>query len=346
MPPVNKFTLKSCLYRYICGKGLFIPLLFIIWYILHYLLSSSSSSETRIPNNYKFSLLNGRDRINSLHDGEMSLFKKLSNIDTLIMVPGHAVLQKLDLNQVWDDENSWYLLPYQKGHNFPQIIKQHISEAIDLTIKNDNSILIFSGGETRANVGPLSEGASYFFAANTLNKMKNHLQGRVYIEEHARDSFENLIFSICRFKEVTGTYPSKIYVVGFDFKRQRYENLHRYAIGYPSQSFKYIGLKPENELFPFEDALNGEKEAVENFKNDYYGCSNELFSKIVKRNPFIVPIPYELTAPELRDLLHWCGPQLYTEAHTSTSKSVLPWLMSQRERKMKGLRGSSALKIE
>ena len=306
----------------------------------------SSLKTSGIDNFDKLSLLNGRDRINSLYDGEKSLFKKLSHVDTLIMVPGHAVLQKLDLNYIWDDEESWFLFPYQKGHNFPQIIKQHISTGIDMAIKNENSILIFSGGETRANVGPLSEGASYFFAANTLNEMKNNLQGRVYIEEHARDSFENLIFSICRFKEVTGTYPSKIYVVGFDFKKERFEKLHRYAIGFPAKSFKYIGLKPEQQSFPYQAALNGEKKAIESFKQDYYGCGNELFSKIIKRNPFVVPIPYELTAPELRDLLHWCGPQLYTEAHSTTSESTLPWLMSQKERRRYGLRGPSALSIE
>jgi hypothetical protein len=35
---------------------------------------------------------------------------------------------------------------------------------------------------------------------------------RTLTEEHARDSFENLLFSVCRFRELTGTYPYNITV--------------------------------------------------------------------------------------------------------------------------------------
>lgn len=34
-------------------------------------------------------------------------------------------------------------------------------------------------------------------------------------EEHARDSFENLLFSVCRFRELTGSYPHNITVSPF-----------------------------------------------------------------------------------------------------------------------------------
>ena len=35
---------------------------------------------------------------------------------------------------------------------------------------------------------------------------------RALTEEHARDSFENLLFSVCRFRELTGAYPQNITV--------------------------------------------------------------------------------------------------------------------------------------
>lgn len=38
------------------------------------------------------------------------------------------------------------------------------------------------------------------------------VRGRALTEEHARDSFENLLFSVCRFRELTGTYPHNITV--------------------------------------------------------------------------------------------------------------------------------------
>lgn len=59
------------------------------------------------------------------------------------------------------------------------------------------------------------------------------MKERMITEEYARDSHENLIFSICRFSEMTGNYPDQITVVGFEFKRKRFEDIHRYSISYP-----------------------------------------------------------------------------------------------------------------
>lgn len=41
---------------------------------------------------------------------------------------------------------------------------------------------------------------------------KEDLRQRALTEEHARDSFENLLFSVCRFRELTGMYPHNITV--------------------------------------------------------------------------------------------------------------------------------------
>lgn len=54
-------------------------------------------------------------------------------------------------------------------------------------------------------------------------------------EEFARDSYENLLFSICRFHEYTGNYPRNITVVSFEFKRKRFIEFHRYALKFPSE---------------------------------------------------------------------------------------------------------------
>ena len=40
-----------------------------------------------------------------------------------------------------------------------------------------------------------------------------------YAEEFARDSYENVLFSIARFKELTGHPPRNVTVVGYEFKR-------------------------------------------------------------------------------------------------------------------------------
>lgn len=137
-------------------------------------------------------------------------------------------------------------------------------------------------------------------------------KNRVFLEEFARDSYENLLFSICRFYEIAGSYPTKVTVIGFDFKSHRFTDLHRAAIGFPAGNFTYIGLKPKNENFLHSRAVSGELIAASQFRKDMYGCSNpSLLNKRETRNPFKRTIPYELSCPDLRKLLLWCGPGLF-----------------------------------
>ena len=128
-----------------------------------------------------------------------------------IIVAGHAVLRLNKMSKAERDDASWYLLSYQKDQGFPGIITSHIKKGIDLAKKDNNAVLFFSGGQTRKDVGPISEAASYYYLAEE-KKWMGTINQRTYLEEYARDSFENLLFSICRFREVTGDYPSKVTV--------------------------------------------------------------------------------------------------------------------------------------
>ena len=48
---------------------------------------------------------------------------------------------------------SWYLLPYQLDQGFPSIITSHIKKGIELVRKDEDSLLLFSGGQTRQDTG-------------------------------------------------------------------------------------------------------------------------------------------------------------------------------------------------
>lgn len=79
---------------------------------------------------------------------------------------------------------------------------------------------------------PISEAQSYLSLARTLNLIPASssigtqtdplpLSMRITTEEFALDSYQNLLFSIMRFKEVTGRWPGKVTVVGYGMKRRR-----------------------------------------------------------------------------------------------------------------------------
>ena len=90
--------------------------------------------------------------------------------------------------------NCRYLLSYQKGKGLPQAIAGHIRAGIILANKDPEALLVFSGGETRAVTGPLTEGGSYFHVADAMNLWppESTVRSRTVTEEFATDSFENL----------------------------------------------------------------------------------------------------------------------------------------------------------
>ena len=129
---------------------------------------------------------------------------------------------------------------------------------MDIAAQDPSALLIFSGGETRPAAGPRSEAQSYWMVAE-LSKWWQHdvddtagggqwsVRSRTSTEEFARDSYENLLFSICRFHELTQRYPEAVTVVGFTFKRDRFVQLHAPAIRYPPSQLSYAGLDPTSQ---------------------------------------------------------------------------------------------------
>ena len=129
------------------------------------------------------------------------------------------------------------------------------------------------------------------------------------------------MFSICRFKEVTGSYPTKITTVSFTFKRRRFETLHAPALGWPKESFNYIGVDPPTSTgFNLQRSTEGEmKNAAAPFESDPYGCSSPILQQKRKdRNPFSRTPPYPLSCPEMSELLKYCGPDFFP-------RDNLPW---------------------
>ncbi|XP_052881014.1 uncharacterized protein LOC108466627 isoform X1 [Gossypium arboreum] len=137
-------------------------------------------------------------------------FTKLKN---LVMVAGHSVYTSSSCEKA-DKEDSWFLESYQKNPGQAATFLAHIKEGIESTALDDEALLLFSGGETLKDAGPRSEAQSYWTVADSKGWFgkEDNVKWRALTEEHARDSFENLLFSVCRFRELSGTYPHNITV--------------------------------------------------------------------------------------------------------------------------------------
>ncbi|GMH22299.1 hypothetical protein Nepgr_024142 [Nepenthes gracilis] len=244
---------------------------------------------------------------------ESNPFSKLKN---LVMVAGHSVYTSSSYGKA-DDEGSWFLESYQKHPGQAATFLTHIQEGVEAAAKDEDALLLFSGGETRKDAGPRSEAQSYWFVAESKGWFgeKQKVRWRALTEEHARDSFENLLFSVCRFRELTGTYPQNITVVSYDFKEERFANLHRSTIGFPESRFSYVGTP--TTATAVEAAKRGEAMVKSQFQEDPHGCLGSLYRKKLGRDPFHRSIPYPHGCPEIKGLFRYCG--------TAPYPGTLPW---------------------
>ncbi|KAG5358852.1 hypothetical protein CKK34_5154 [Yarrowia sp. E02] len=227
-----------------------------------------------------------------------------TDTDHLIMVPCHGVWKqprKLSTKLPGLAFSDWVAGPFLEGKT--DILLKHITEGVRRASEDPSALLLFSGGQTKRSAGPVAEGTSYFLLAEALGLDTS----QTAVEEYARDSYENLLFSIARFRELTGRYPVKITVVGYEFKRARFEQLHRKAVGFDADKFEYVGIDPVWGDDESPDA--GELEhAFLPFQRDPHGCvETVLLQKKKERNPWRRQHPYAHTAPEMKQLLLACN---------------------------------------
>ena len=129
----------------------------------------------------------------------------------------------------------------------------------------------------------------------------------------ARDSFENVLFGICRFVEATERIPHSVTVVSWAFKQRRFA-MHLDAIRFPANQFAFIGA---NDPLDLVGAEKGEHAALARFATDPYGHGTVLDGKRVERNPFNRVPPYTESCPMLEALLRHVGPGQF--------RGNLPW---------------------
>jgi hypothetical protein len=228
-----------------------------------------------------------------------------------VLVAGHAVYVADGFSAPAAD-SSWLLQDFQRGE--PPFYIEHMREGVRLAAEDPSALLVFSGGQTRPEAGPRSEALGYWRVTRHSSWWGNaNVEPRTATEEFARDSFENLLFGICRFLECTGRPPEKVDVVSWGFKRERFD-MHREAVRFPTKPFCFHDVGTPRDLARAEE---GEKGTVTLFRADPYGTGEDLGHKRVKRNPFRRTPPYGAGCPELAGLLKHRGPGRY--------RGKLPW---------------------
>ena len=247
-------------------------------------------------------------------------------IRNAIIVACHAPFKETTAEASLDPgrDEHWVLQSFQAGE--PPLYIAHAERGVELLKQDAHALLIFSGGFTRREAGlRWSEAETYRAIARKSNwwiEGNGHidpadLERRTALEDFSRDSFENLLFSLCRFHQVVGRYPERATLVSWAFKRERFD-LHRAAIGFPAARFCFDGF---NNPIGFEAALRGEAATMEAFRRNRYGSEGRLAQKRNERNPFQREHDFR-SCPGMREFFAFIE---NPANHSAAFNKQLPW---------------------
>jgi hypothetical protein len=194
------------------------------------------------------------------------------------------------------DENEWLLAPFQKGDT-PAFI-EHIKAGLRLLASDPLALLVFSGSSTRPETSK-SEAQSYLDLCrenlfwDILDGKRELELGWIALEEHALDSFSNVVFSIILHWRKGGIWPLKMTIVSHEFKKARFMELHIPTLRFPMERVVFVGIDPgyivgESEKFDekrAEGVRRGEKQnGYGQWEKDRVGVGETLRGKRAKRN--------------------------------------------------------------
>lgn len=210
----------------------------------------------------------------------------------LVILPCHSVyVNPVDSDKIITnagaDADSWLLAPFQLEANDQLSFLDHLERCKTLIEKRaDHAVLMLSGGFTKPQV-ELSEAQSYFnvglqrgwFTEDMLNRS-------VFLEEFARDSYENVLFSLAKFYKLYNNYPEVVTIVGFGFKEPRFVQLHLQTLGYKGDRAEYIGIGPDFPPKPPSESNSLYKQRAEKYYKELSKSEKKFAYDLFLENPF------------------------------------------------------------
>lgn len=229
-------------------------------------------------------------------------------IDTLIIVCCHALWIGEPESAAFGPtnvEDGWLISSFQSGET--QTFIKHVQAGLDALLSNSNAILVFSGGRTKPERTQLTEAGTYMdFLIHSQPHVFHQNLDRLFAETSATDSFQNVLFSLLQYPwfveqcyshraALTDSAPAKLeisasprqlIVIGHEFKRARFEELHLPVLRYPTDPsrFKYIGIDPPFDQQKMRDIKEGDAKSGHGaWKDDLYGTGTLLAEKRLAR---------------------------------------------------------------
>ena len=166
----------------------------------------------------------------------------LSRLRPSVIILGcHAIFQQLYGSRVWHGGLGYF------GEE--RVLEEHVRKWLEFAESLGFELRVPSGGRTRPKLAPLvsnSEGGGIVQYLESIG-ISGSRSGQLIPEEYARDSCENVFFSILLSYAQTGCWPTRVGVVSFGFKKLRFEVVGA-ALGVKIEFFDG-GAPPPDQFF-------------------------------------------------------------------------------------------------
>ncbi|KAI1608947.1 hypothetical protein EDD37DRAFT_132812 [Exophiala viscosa] len=208
------------------------------------------------------------------------------------------------------NESDWLIEPFQKGETDTYIA--HVEAGVKELAKDENALLVFSGGATKRDRTEKTEGEGYLNVALERNLFgletsPPSLRQRMFVDRFATDSYQNVLCSLIQFPlsvaeyqrrlsteggddpghvsaamgpKVDVVFPSKLTIISHEFKRSRSLNLHLPAMRWgENRETHYVGINPSFDAVKMAEIEVGDRlRGYGAWEKDLYGVG-ELLSR-------------------------------------------------------------------
>lgn len=165
---------------------------------------------------------------------------------------------------------------------FPEdrpVYEKQLRESIRIVQGKSYDLLIISGGYTKKAIEK-SEAQGMVDWALDLRLDIEEIP--FILEEYSRDSFENVLFSMCRYYKEYEQFPNRIGICSWKSKKRRFEIIAE-ALKLP---YHFLGIGEKEAL------ARAEAQQVERIRTDPFHRSPYLASKRQRRDPWRKGNPY------------------------------------------------------
>lgn len=194
------------------------------------------------------------------------------------------------------------------------IYEKQLRESFRLLNREKYGVLIISGGYTKKQVEK-SEARGMLDWAENL-ELKNRY-GIILLEEFAKDSMENLLFSMCRFFQYFNKFPKTVHSCSWRFNAERFE-VFAEKLALPEYAVIPVGETKRDE----EIATKWTKLARE---DPFYSKQTDSQEKHMNRDPWKKGHPYFSINPNFQQLFNKLEEIRKTGQDPAEVKKLFPW---------------------